>query len=116
MTKNELIEKLKIILWITDILQDNKLDVELDSALAFVNSYTFRDYVFWDTSTAEWSKEEKINTNIWMVLIDFVKFWWGRKKEITSERLSDRSVVYSQEELPQSSLRVLDRYKVYNVA
>lgn len=89
--------------------EQDKATIELlvQSAFAFVNSYTFQDYSL-DTP-------EKIPEAIFFAVMDLVKIKHTQKLGIDSERLSDYSITFSNEEVPNAVKVLLDRYRIINV-
>ena len=87
----------------------DKAMIELlaQSAFAFVNSYTFQDYSL--------DKADKIPQDIFFAVIDLVKIKATQKLGISSERLSDYSITFSNEEVPNAVKVLLDRYRVIDV-
>lgn len=104
MNKEELKTK---ILWILGGNPDeSKVENYIDSALAFVNGYTFQNYSF-----NKW----KIPDDVFTAIIDLVIMKSSQKLWVASERLSDYSISYRAEELPMSVKTILDRFINYNV-
>ena len=106
MTKDGL--KTKIIWLLGGNPNENKVDSLIDSALAFVNGYTFQEYSFDDS-------ENPIPDDIYTAIIDLVIMKYSQKIGVVSEKLSDYSITYRAEELPASIKTILDRFINYNV-
>ena len=89
--------------------EQDKATIELlvQSAFAFVNSYTFQDYSL--------DAPEKIPQDIFFAVIDLVKLKTTQKIWIQSERISDYAISYSNEEVPNAVKVLLDRYRIINV-
>ena len=89
--------------------EQDKATIELlvQSAFAFVNSYTFQDYSL--------DKADEIPQDIFFAVIDLVKIKATQKLGISSERLSDYSITFSNEEVPNAVKVLLDRYRVIDV-
>lgn len=83
------------------------VELMIQSAFAFVNSYTFQDYSL--------DKIDKIPEAIFFAVMDLVKIKHTQKLGITSERLSDYSITFSNEEVPNAVKVLLDRYRIINV-
>nr|DAF36106.1 MAG TPA: PORTAL PROTEIN, 15 PROTEIN, HEAD PROTEIN, VIRAL INFECTION, TAILED.2A [Caudoviricetes sp.] len=83
------------------------IELLVQSAFAFVNSYTFQDYSL--------DKIDKIPEAIFFAVMDLVKIKHTQKLGIASERLSDLTMVYTNEEVPNAVKVLLDRYRIINV-
>lgn len=83
------------------------VDLWVQSAFAFINAYTFQDYSL--------EKAESIPQDIFFAVIDLVKIKATQKLGITSERLSDYAISFSNEEVPSAVKVLLDRYRIINV-
>lgn len=83
------------------------VELMIQSAFAFVNSYTFQDYSL--------DKADKIPEAIFFAVMDLVKIKHTQKLGIASERLSDYSITFSNEEVPSAVKVLLDRYRIINV-
>lgn len=83
-----------------------RMDLLVQSALAFVNAYTFQNYDF---------EAQQIPHEIFYALIDLVKVKTTQKLGINSERLSDYAITYSNEEIPHAVKVILDKYRIINV-
>lgn len=86
------------------------IELLVQSAFAFVNSYTFQDY-----SLDKIDKIDKIPEAIFFAVMDLVKIKHTQKLGIASERLSDLTMVYTNEEVPNAVKVLLDRYRIINV-
>ena len=84
MTREELIATLKSLLWEND---ETKIIVFINSAIAYINWYTFQNYSLNDLSS--------IPTDIFMVIIELVKDKYYERIGVESERLSDYSITYT---------------------
>jgi hypothetical protein len=107
MTKEQLIEKCCIrIEW-----ENNTARVEclIDSALAFINSYTFQNYSF------ENGDIDNIPKDIFPCIIEMVYNKRNQKSGIQSERLSDYSITYTNEDINQKIEKLLNKYVIYYV-
>lgn len=105
MNKEQLIQNCITVLGV----EQDKATIELlvQSAFAFVNSYTFQDYSL--------GTPEKIPQDIFFAVIDLVKLKTTQKIWIQSERISDYSITYSNEEVPNAVKVLLDRYRIIDV-
>lgn len=87
----------------------DKVMIELlvQSAFAFVNSYTFQDYSL--------NTPGGIPQDIFFAVIDLVKIKATQKIWLQSERLSNYAVTYENEEVPNAVKVLLDRYRIIDV-
>lgn len=99
-----LISLLKDLLWEND---EDKIVVYINSAIAYVNWYTFQNYCFSDFNT--------IPYDIIMVIIDLVKNKYHEKIGIQSEKLSDYSITYSSVDLDLKFRVLLDKYRIISI-
>ena len=104
MTREELIATLKSLLWEND---ETKIIVFINSAIAYINWYTFQNYSLNDLNL--------IPYDIFMVIIELVKDKYHEKIWIESERLSDYSITYSTKDLTDESRILLNRYRIIYV-
>ena len=104
MTREELIATLKSLLWEND---ETKIIVFINSAIAYINGYTFQNYSLNDLSS--------IPTDIFMVIIELVKNKYHERIWIESERLSDYSITYKSSDLSSDAKILLDRYRIIYV-
>ena len=104
MTKEELIDALKSLLWEND---EDKIILFINSAIAYINGYTFQNYSLNDLSS--------IPYDIFMVIMELVKNKYHERIWIESERLSDYSITYKTSDLTDESKILLDRYRIIYV-
>ena len=104
MSREELINTLKSLLWEND---ESKILIFINSAIAYVNWYTFQNYSLNDISS--------IPTDIFMVILELVKNKYYEKIWVESERLSDYSITYSTKDLTSDCKILLDRYRIITV-
>jgi hypothetical protein len=104
MTREELIATLKSLLWEND---ETKIIVFINSAIAYINGYTFQNYSLNDLSS--------IPTDIFMVIIELVKDKYHERVWVESERLSDYSITYTTKDLSNDAKILLDRYRIIYV-
>ena len=104
MSREELISTLKTLLWEND---ETKIVIFINSAIAYINWYTFQDYSLNDISS--------IPTDIFMVILELVKNKYYEKIWVESERLSDYSITYSTKDLTSDCKILLDRYRIIYV-
>jgi hypothetical protein len=104
MTREELIATLKSLLWEND---ETKIIVFINSAIAYINGYTFQNYSLNDLSS--------IPYDIFMVIMELVKNKYHERIWIESERLSDYSITYKTSDLTDESKILLDRYRIIYV-
>ena len=104
MTREELIATLKSLLWEND---ETKIIVFINSAIAYINGYTFQNYSLNDLSS--------IPTDIFMVIMELVKNKYHERIWIESERLSDYSITYKSSDLSSDAKILLDRYRIIYV-
>ena len=104
MTREELIATLKSLLWEND---ETKIIVFINSAIAYINGYTFQNYSLNDLSS--------IPTDIFMVIIELVKDKYHERIWVESERLSDYSITYKSSDLSSDAKILLDRYRIIYV-
>ena len=104
MTREELISALKNILWEND---ETKIILLINSAIAYINGYTFQNYSLNDLNL--------IPYDIFMVIIELVKDKYHEKIWIESERLSDYSITYSTKDLTDECRILLNRYRIIYV-
>ena len=104
MTREELIATLKSLLWEND---ETKIIVFINSAIAYINWYTFQNYSLNDLNL--------IPYDIFMVIIELVKDKYHEKIWIESERLSDYSITYSTKDLTDECRILLNRYRIIYV-
>ena len=104
MTREELIATLKSLLWEND---ETKIIVFINSAIAYINGYTFQNYSLNDLSL--------IPTDIFMVIIELVKDKYYERIGVESERLSDYSITYKSSDLSSNAKILLDRYRIIYV-
>ena len=104
MTREELISALKNILWEND---ETKIILLINSAIAYINGYTFQNYSL--------SNITDIPTDIFMVILELVKNKYHEKVWIESERLSDYSVSYKSTDITDECKILLDRYRIITI-
>lgn len=104
MTREELISALKNILWEND---ETKIILLINSAIAYINGYTFQNYSL--------NNITDIPTDIFMVILELVKNKYHEKVGVESERLSDYSISYKTSDLTDETKILLDRYRIIYV-
>lgn len=104
MSREELINTLKTLLWENE---ETKIVLLINSAIAYINGYTFQDYSLSDL--------ESIPTDVFMVIIELVKNKYYEKTWVESERLSDYSITYSSKDLTKECRTLLNRYRIIYV-
>ena len=104
MTRVELIAPLKTLLWEND---ETKIVLLINSAIAYINWYTFQDYSL--------SAIESIPSDVFMVILELVKNKYYEKTWVESERLSDYSITYSSKDLTRECRTLLNRYRIIYV-
>ena len=104
MTREELIATLQSLLWEND---ETKIVLLINSAIAYINWYTFQNYSLSDISN--------IPTDVFMVIIELVKNKYHEKVWVESERLSDYSITYSSRDLTRECKIMLSRYRIITV-
>jgi len=104
MTQEELIQTLKTLLWEND---QTKVTLLINSAIAYINWYTFQDYSL--------STISDIPYDVLMVIIELVKNKYYEKIWVESERLSDYSITYSSKDLTRDCRTLLNRYRIIYV-
>ena len=104
MSKEELINILSTLLWEND---QTKIVLMINSAIAYINWYTFQNYSLNDLNS--------IPHDVFMVIIELVKNKYHERIWIESERLSDYSITYKTSDLTDESKILLDRYRIIYV-
>ena len=104
MTREELIDSLSALLWEDD---ETKIVLMINSAIAYINWYTFQNYSLNDLNS--------IPHDVFMVILELVKNKYHEKIWIESERLSDYSVTYSTKDLTDECRILLNRYRIIYV-
>ena len=104
MTREELIQTLSILLWEND---ETKIIFLINSAIAYINWYTFQNYTLSDISS--------IPSDVFMVIIELVKNKYYEKVGVESERLSDYSISYRSSDLTDEAKILLNRYRIIYV-
>ena len=104
MTREELIDSLSALFWEDD---ETKIVLMINSAIAYINWYTFQNYSLNDLNS--------IPHDVFMVIIELVKNKYHEKIWIESERLSDYSVTYSTKDLTDECRILLNRYRIIYV-
>lgn len=104
MTKEELIATLKTLLWENE---ETKIILLINSAIAYINWYTFQNYSLNSISD--------IPTDVFMVILELVKNKYYEKTWVESERLSDYSITYSTKDLTNECEILLNRYRIIHV-
>ena len=104
MTREELIQTLSILLWEND---ETKIIFLINSAIAYINWYTFQNYSLNDLNL--------IPYDIFMVIIELVKNKYYEKVGVESERLSDYSISYRSSDLTDEAKILLNRYRIIYV-
>ena len=104
MSREELINTLKSLL---DENEESKILIFINSAIAYVNWYTFQNYSL--------NTLPSIPYDIFMVIIQLVKDKYYEKIWIESEKLSDYSVTYKSSDLSSEAKILLDRYRIISI-
>ena len=104
MTREELINTLKSLL---DENEESKILIFINSAIAYINWYTFQNYSL--------NTLPSIPYDIFMVIIQLVKDKYYEKIWIESEKLSDYSVTYKSLDLSSEAKILLDRYRIISI-
>ena len=104
MTREELIDSLSALLWEDD---ETKIVLMINSAIAYINWYTFQNYSLNDLSS--------IPHDVFMVIIELVKNKYYEKVGVESERLSDYSISYRSSDLTDEAKILLNRYRIIYV-
>ena len=104
MDRQELINTLKSLLWEND---ETKIVIFINSAIAYINGYTFQNYSINDLAS--------IPSDIFMVILELVKNKYFEKVWVQSERLSDYSITYTTHDLTNECHILLDRYRIIHV-
>ena len=104
MTREELIQTLSTLLWEND---ETKIIFLINSAIAYINWYTFQNYTLSDISS--------IPSDVFMVIIQLVKNKYYEKVGVESERLSDYSISYRSSDLTDEAKILLNRYRIIYV-
>lgn len=104
MTREELITTLSTLLWENE---EAKILLLINSAIAYINWYTFQNYSLNDISS--------IPYDVFMVIIELVKNKYHEKVGVESERLSDYSITYSSKDLTDECKILLNRYRIIHV-
>lgn len=104
MTREELITTLSTLLWENN---ETKIVLLINSAIAYINGYTFQNYSLSDLSS--------IPSDVFMVILELVKNKYYEKTWVESERLSDYSITYSTKDLTNECRILLDRYRIIYV-
>jgi len=103
-TRTELISLLKDLLWEND---EDKIVVYIDSAIAYINWYTFQNYRL--------SSFDDIPVDIISVIIELVKNKYHERIGVQSEKLSDYSITYSTIDLDLKFRVLLDKYRIISI-
>ena len=104
MSREELIATLKSLLWEND---ETKIIVFINSAIAYINWYTFQNYSLNDLNL--------IPYDIFMVIIELVKDKYHERVWVESERLSDYSISYKSTDITDECKILLDRYRIITI-
>ena len=104
MSREELINTLKSLL---DENEESKILIFINSAIAYINWYTFQNYSL--------NTLPSIPYDIFMVIIQLVKDKYYEKIWIESEKLSDYSVTYKSSDLSSEAKILLDRYRIISI-
>ena len=104
MDRQELVNTLKTLLWEND---ETKIVIFINSAIAYINGYTFQNYSINDLAS--------IPSDIFMVILELVKNKYFEKVWVQSERLSDYSITYTTHDLTNECHILLDRYRIIHV-
>ena len=104
MSREELISTLSTLLWEND---ETKVIYLINSAIAYINGYTFQNYSLSDISS--------IPHDVFMVILELVKNKYHEKIWIESERLSDYSVSYKSTDITDECKILLDRYRIITI-
>ena len=104
MSREELINTLKTLLWENE---ETKIILLINSAIAYINGYTFQDYSLNDIAS--------IPTDIFMVIMELVKNKYYEKIWVQSEKISDYSITYTSHDLTSECKILLDRYIIIYV-
>ena len=103
-TRTELISLLKDLLWEND---EDKIVVYMDSAIAYINWYTFQNYRL--------SSFDDIPVDIISVIIELVKNKYHERIGVQSEKLSDYAITYTSKDLSSDAKILLDRYRIISI-
>ena len=104
MDRQELVNTLKTLLWEND---ETKIVIFINSAIAYINGYTFQNYSINDLAS--------IPSDIFMVILELVKNKYHERVWVESERLSDYSITYTTHDLTNECHILLDRYRIIHV-
>jgi len=104
MDRQELVNTLKTLLWEND---ETKIVIFINSAIAYINGYTFQNYSINDLAS--------IPSDIFMVILELVKNKYHERIWVQSERLSDYSITYTTKDLSNDAKILLDRYRIIYV-
>ena len=104
MSREDLIHNCSIQTWETN---EDKLVILINSALTFINWYTFQDYSL--------ENIQDIPQDILYIIIDLVCLKMNQKAGVSSERLSDYSITYSPSDILTSHRSVLNKYRIIYV-
>ena len=104
MDRQELVNTLKTLLWEND---ETKIVIFINSAIAYINGYTFQNYSINDLAS--------IPSDIFMVILELVKNKYHERVWVESERLSDYSITYTTHDLTDECHILLDRYRIIHV-
>lgn len=99
-----LISLLKDFLWESD---EDKIAMYIDSAIAYINWYTFQNYRL--------SSFDDIPVDIISVIIELVKNKYHERIGVQSEKLSDYSITYSTIDLDLKFRVLLDKYRIISI-
>ncbi len=104
MTREELISTLKTLL---NENQEDKIIVLINTAIAYINWYTFQNYSLYTFPSMPY--------DIFMVIIELVKDKYYQKIWIASEKLSDYAITYTSKDLSSDAKILLDRYRIISI-
>ena len=102
--RESFISLLKDFLWESN---ENIIKMYIDSAIAYINWYTFQQYCLSDF--------EDIPHDILSVIIELVKNKYHERIGIQSEKLSDYSITYSSVDLDLKFRVLLDKYRIISI-
>lgn len=105
MDKSQLIQNCSSLIWWE--VNTARVELLIQSALAFINGYTFQSYSIDELSA--------LPVDIISILTDLVVNKYHDKGNIQSERISDYSISYSSNDLNEQYKSLLNRYIIYHV-
>ncbi len=105
MDKNTFIQNISTLIWWEVNLA--RVELLINSALAFVNGYTFQNFSIYELST--------LPADILSIVSDLIVMKYHDKGNIQSERISDYAISYSTSDLSEQYRSLLNRYVIYHV-